>query len=70
MYVPVGGEFTFDVLHKVGRCRLSVSNPELKAPMAWSQRLNLQYDEPLANFAFNSTCAATTRVWSTASAST
>jgi hypothetical protein len=35
----------------VGRCRLTVSKPVLKAPIV--QRLKLQYDEPLSNFAFN-----------------
>jgi hypothetical protein len=35
----------------VGRCRLTVSTPELKAPRY--HRLKLEYDEPLPNFAFN-----------------
>ena len=36
----------------VGRCRLkTMSKPVFKVPMAWSQRLNLQYDETLSNFA-------------------
>ena len=33
-----------------GRCRLTLSNPVLKAPMV--QRLKLKYDEPPSNFAF------------------
>ena len=35
----------------VGRCRLTVSKPVLKAPMV--SALKLQYDETLSNFAFN-----------------
>jgi len=34
---------------KVGRCRLTVSKPVLKAP--WYHLLKLEYDEPLSNFA-------------------
>jgi hypothetical protein len=37
--------------HHVVGCRLTVSKPVLKAPMP--QRLKLQYDEVLSNFAFN-----------------
>ena len=40
-----------DGARKVGRCRLTVSKPELKAP--WYHRLKLEYDEPLSNFPFN-----------------
>ena len=36
---------------KVGRCKLTVSKPVLKAPVV--QRLKLEYAEPLSNFAFN-----------------
>jgi len=34
----------------VGRCGLTQSKPVLKAPE--TERLRLQYDEPLSNFAF------------------
>ena len=37
--------------HLVGRCRLAVSNPSRKR--AWFQRLKLNCDEALSNFAFN-----------------
>jgi hypothetical protein len=39
------------VVIKVGRCRLTVSNPSRKR--AWFQRLKLKCDEPLLTFAFN-----------------
>jgi len=44
---------TWLLSRKAGRCRLTVSKPELKAQRLWFQRLKLQYDEPLSNFAFN-----------------
>jgi hypothetical protein len=37
--------------YQVGRCRLTVSHPSRKR--VWFQRLKLQCDEPLSNFAFN-----------------
>ena len=37
----------------VGRGRLTVSKPVLKAPQVWSERSKLQHDETLSNFAFN-----------------
>jgi len=50
------GEFRRGVFNgmglKVGRCRLPVSKPVLKAQRLWYQRLKLQYDETLSNFAF------------------
>jgi hypothetical protein len=37
----------------VGRCRLTVSKPVLKAPPGvCNQRLNLEYGDPLSNVAF------------------
>ena len=39
----------------VGRCRLTVPKPMLKAPMVTFQRLRLQYYESLSNFAFDFT---------------
>jgi hypothetical protein len=36
---------------EVGRCRLTLSKPVLKAPMV--QRLKLEYGDPLSNVAFN-----------------
>ena len=36
-------------LFLVGRCRLTLSNPVLKAPVAI--RLKLEYDDPLSNYA-------------------
>jgi hypothetical protein len=41
----------------VGRCRLTLSKPTLKAP--GTKRLSLECDEPLSNFLSISTCAAT-----------
>ena len=38
-------------LAQAGRFRLTLSEPEFKAP--WYHRLKLEYDEPLSNFAFN-----------------
>ena len=38
------------MLTAVGRCRLTLSLPWVAC--AWSQRLKLEYDEPLSNFAF------------------
>jgi hypothetical protein len=35
---------------QVGRCRLTLSKPKLKAP--GTERLKLEYDEPLSSFAF------------------
>ena len=38
---------------KVGRCRLTVSKPVLKAQRLWFLCLKLQYDETLSSFAFS-----------------
>jgi len=37
----------------VGRCRLTVSIPVLKALKVWFQRLKLKYQKLLSTFAFN-----------------
>ena len=49
--IKVKGDFSI----KVGRCRLTVSNPQLKARQdgARNQHLNLKNNEPLSNIAFN-----------------
>ena len=42
------------VVSQIGRCRLTVSKPVLKAPMvSASLRFKQQYDEMLSNFAIN-----------------
>jgi len=46
-----GGKHMPGVPPKVRRCRLTVSNPALKAPMV--QLLKLEYDGTISNFAFN-----------------
>jgi len=37
----------------VGRCRLTLSKPVLRAQRLWFQCLKLQYDEQLSSFAFS-----------------
>jgi hypothetical protein len=46
---------------KVGRCRLTVSKPELKGRLV--QRLKLNCDEPLSNVAFNFNMRRYTKVY-------
>jgi len=49
----VGQELDAAFDDEVGRCRLTASKSVLKAKRLWFQRLKLQYDETLSNFAFN-----------------